>query len=107
MAATDVEIERALHAVTATLNDQGLEAFEQARVQEVVTEALGGEPSLTVDEGGGLHDESGARVGAIRRTDSGDWITERQNNTAQRSDTAVPAPPAQGKLQKLVKKLQP
>ncbi len=107
MAATDVEIERALHAVTATLNDQALEVFEQTRVQEIVTEALGGEPSLTVDEGGGLHDESGARVGAIRRTDSGEWITERQNNTAERSETAVPTPPPQGKLQKLVKKLQP
>ena len=107
MAATDVEIERALHAITATLNDQGLEAFDQGRIQEVVTEALGGEQSLTVDEGGGLHDGSGVRVGAVRRTDSGEWITERQNHTAERSDTAVPTPPPQGKVQKLVKKLKP
>jgi hypothetical protein len=107
MAATDIEIERALHAITATLNDQGLEQFDRARVQDIVTEALGGEESLTVDEGGGLHDESGARVGAIRRTDSGEWITERQNNTAERSDTAVPTPPPQGKLGKLVSKLKP
>ena len=104
---TDVEIERALHAITATLNDQGLDEFDPSRVQEIVTEALGGERNLTVDEGGGLHDDSGARIGAIRRTDSGEWITERQNDTAERSQTAVPTPPQQGKLNKLVKKLTP
>ena len=32
--ATDVEIERALAAVTATLNDQELEQFDTSRVQE-------------------------------------------------------------------------
>jgi hypothetical protein len=88
--ATNVEIQRALAAVTATLNDQRLEQFDAARVQEIVTESLGGEPGLTVDDGGGLHDESGARIGAIRRTDSVEWITERQNDAAERSDTAIP-----------------
>jgi hypothetical protein len=103
---TDAEIERALHTVTATLNDQGLEEFDKGRVQEIVTEALGGEPHLTVDDGGGLHDESGARVGAIRRTDSGEWITERQNETAARSDTAIPTPPPQSKMRKVLTKLK-
>lgn len=104
--ATDVEIERALAAVAATANDQQLEDFEQSRLQEIVTEALGGQPSLTVDEGGGLHDESGTRVGVIRRTDSGEWITERQNPTAEHSDTAVPSPPPQGKFSRMLKKLR-
>src|SRR5579884_2034956 len=89
--ATDVEIERALAAITATMNDQKLEEFDTGRVQEIVTEALGGEPRLTVDDGGGLHDRSGTRVGAIRRTPSGEWITERQNELAERADTAIPS----------------
>ena len=104
--ATDVEIERALAAVTATLNDQKLDEFDTNRVQEIVDESLGGERHLTVDDGGGLHETGGQRVGAIRRTDSGEWITERQNPTAKHSETAVPSPPPQGKLRGLLTKLK-
>ena|SRR2546423_14325014 len=104
--ATDMEIDRALAAVTATLNDQQLEHFDTKRVQTLVTEALGGSPNLTVDDGGGLHDVTGARVGAIRRTPSGEWITDRQNDAARRSDTAVPSPPPQGKLRQALTKLK-
>jgi hypothetical protein len=92
---SDVEIDRALATVTATLNDQHLDSFEASRVQELVTSSLGGSTSLTVDGGGGLHDETGRRVGAIRRTDSGEWITERQNDAAERSHTAIPSEPPQ------------
>ena len=88
---TNVEIDRALAVVSATLNDQKVEHYERARVQELVTGVLGGEQTLTVDDGGGLHDESGARIGAIRRTPSGEWIVDRQNDTAERSNTAIPA----------------
>jgi hypothetical protein len=102
--ATDVEIERALAAITATLNDQKLDQLEPGRVQEIVDQALAGERKLQVDEGGGIHDDTGARVGAIRRTDSGEWITERQNDAAERSDTAIPSPPPQGKLRSLLTK---
>jgi hypothetical protein len=91
--ATDVEIERALATVTATLNDHKLDNFNREGVQEIVTASLGGEPALSVDDGGGLHDENGIRVGAIRRTDSGEWITERQNGAAEHSDTAIPPEP--------------
>jgi hypothetical protein len=101
-----VEIDRVLATVTATINDQQLEDFDRGRVQEIVTEALGGQPLLTVDDGGGLHDGSGARVGVIRRTPSGEWITERQNDAAERSDTAVPTPPPQSKLRKVLTKLK-
>jgi hypothetical protein len=104
--ATGVEIERALASVTATLNDQGLDEFDTQRVQKIVTEAIGGEPHLTVDDGGGLHDGSGARVGAIRRTPSGEWITERQNDAADRSDTAIPHQGSQSKLRKVLTKLK-
>jgi hypothetical protein len=104
--ATNVEIETALAAVAATANDLRLEEFDPRRVQELVTQAPGTEMGLTVDEGGGLHDETGARVGMIRRTDSGEWITERQNSAAERSDAAVPSPPPMGKLHRLLKKLR-
>jgi|SRR5947209_6758327 len=104
--ATDVEIERALAAVTATLNDQKLEEFDPDRVQEIVDQALAGERQLTVDDGGGLHETGGQRVGAIRRTDSGEWITERQNPTAEHSATAIPSDPPQGKLRGVLTKLK-
>lgn len=104
--ATDIEIERALATVTATINDQELERFESARVQEIVTQALGDEPRLKVDDGGGLHDETGRRVGAIRRTDGGEWIIERQNDAAARSHTAIPSKPPQRKARQLLRKLK-
>ncbi len=88
--ASDVEIGRSLATVTATLNDQQLQEWDKQRVQEIVDGALGGERHLQVDDGGGLHDGSGTRVGAIRRTPSGEWITERQNGAAERSDAAIP-----------------
>lgn len=102
----DVEIEWALAAVAATLNDQKVDGFDTKRIQETVDGSLGGEHKLTVDDGGGLHDETGARVGALRRTDSGEWITERQNPTAERSDTAIPAQPPQSKLRSALTKLK-
>ncbi len=104
---TDVQIERALAAVTATLDDQQVDGFETDRIQEIVDSSLGGQRELTVDDGGGLHDGSGARIGAIRRTDSGEWITERQNPTAEHSDTAIPSPPPEGGLRGLVQRLKP
>ena len=103
---SNVEIGRALAAVAATLNDQKLEHFDTRHVQQIVTEALGGEQSLTVDDGGGLHDDSGARVGAIRRTPSGEWITERQNEAAEGADAAIPAKREQTGLKGLVSKLR-
>jgi hypothetical protein len=90
---TDVEIDRALAVVSAMLNDQKVSEYERDRVQELVDGAMGAEQNLTVDDGGGLHDESGARIGAIRRTPSGEWIADRQNDLAERSDTAIPVAP--------------
>lgn len=103
--ATDVEIDRALATVSATLNDQQLEHYDRDRVQEMVTQSLGGEQKLTADDGGGLHDETGARIGAIRRIDSGEWIVERQNSAAENSDQAIPAPPPQSTLRKALTRL--
>ena len=104
--ATDVEIDRALGTITATLNDQGLDEFDTDAVQRLVTQSLRGEQQLTVDDGGGLHDALGTRVGVIRRSPSGEWITERQNTATESSDAAVPAAPPQGKLRKLLTRMR-
>ena len=104
--ATDVEIDRVLNAVSATLNDQGMREYNRSRVQELVTAALGGEPDIVVDDGGGLHDSSGSRIGAIRRTDSGEWIVDRQNPAAPRSDTEVPAPPRKSVMRGILSRLK-
>ena len=58
------------------------------------------------DDGGGLHDDSGARIGAIRRTDSGEWIVDRQNPTAENSDTAIPTPGPQSALRKALSRVK-
>jgi hypothetical protein len=88
---SDGKIDQALAAITAALNDRDLEHYRALHVQEIVEEALRGDPRLTVDDGGGLHDESGRRVGAIRRTPSGEWIVDYQNPLADRSKAAIPA----------------
>lgn len=87
----EAEIDRALAAITAAVNDPQLDDFDAELVQALVDSALGGELRWAVDDGGGLHDESGRRVGAIRRTPSGEWITDRQNPGAERSDAPIPA----------------
>lgn len=85
------EIQRSLQSIAAALNDGGLDSFETARVQQLVDEATGGRPPLTVDDGGGLHAPSGVRLGAIRRAPSGEWIIDGQNSDAARSDAEIPA----------------
>jgi hypothetical protein len=103
---TDVEIERALAAVTATLNDHRFDSLETDQVQEIARGALGGEPELSIDDGGGIHDASGRRIGSVRRSDSGEWIADRQNDAAARSQTAIPKEPPQSKLRALLTKLK-
>jgi hypothetical protein len=103
---TDVQIDRVLAVLTSTLNDHRVESFDAAAVQEMARRALGGEPQVSVDDGGGIHDASGRRIASVRRGDSGEWIAERQNDTAERSDTAVPTQPPQSKLRGLLTKLK-
>ena len=84
-------IHGSLEAIANALNDGGLDSFDTARVQLIVDEVGGGTPSLTVDDGGGLHDRSGLRVGAIRRAPSGEWIIDGQNPNAARANADIPA----------------
>jgi hypothetical protein len=89
--ASNVEIDRALAAIATTLNDQHVEEFERERIQQLVDSAVGQPLVLRIDEGGGLHDDQGARVGAVRRSPSGEWITERHDDAAAHSDAAIPS----------------
>jgi hypothetical protein len=91
---TEAERQLWLVTVAAALNDHGLDSFETDRVQEILTAALPTGPRLTVDDGGGLHERSGIRVGAIRRAPSGEWIIDGQNVDAARSEVEIPGPPA-------------
>jgi hypothetical protein len=101
----DPNTQRRLEAIASTLNDAGLEEFDTSRVQELVGDVAEA-PKLTVDDGGGLHDDTGARVGAIRRSPSGEWIVERQNPEADRSDAAVPEAAPEGPLRRLLDKVR-
>jgi hypothetical protein len=103
---TDGEIGRVLATVTATLNDHRFETLDAGKVQEIARGALGDEPEISIDGGGGIHDASGRRIGSVRRSDSGEWIADRQNDAAARSQTAIPTQPPQGKLRALLTKLK-
>jgi hypothetical protein len=85
------DLQASLQAIAAALNDGGLDDFDTVRIQRMVEGAIGGKLSLTVDDGGGLHGASGARVGAIRRAPSGEWIIDGQNADAARADSEIPA----------------
>ena len=102
----DAEIARALASISAMLNYQRRESFDRDQVQGIVTGALGGEQQLEVDDAGVIHAEYGIRVGAIRQTSSGEWIVERQNPEAHRSDAAVPAPPRKRFVRKAFTRLK-
>jgi hypothetical protein len=85
------DTQRSLQAIAAALNDARLDDFDLARVQPIVDGAGGDLLPLTVDDGGGLHDRSGTRVGAIRRAPSGEWIIDGQNADAAHSDAEIPS----------------
>jgi hypothetical protein len=104
--ATDIEIDRALAAVSATLNDHKLEQFDRRRVQEIVTGALAGEHELEVDDGGGVHEPGGERIGAIRRLPDGSWHVERQNFRAHNAAVPIPAPSKVSAVRKLLTKMK-
>jgi hypothetical protein len=100
----DPKTQSSLEAIERALNEQGVEEFDTARIQQLVSDA--GAAGLTVDDGGGMHDRTGARVGAIRRSPSGEWIVERQNPEAEKSDAVVPEAAPEGPLRRLVDKIR-
>ncbi len=70
--ATDVEISRALNALTTTFNDQRAQAFDAPRAQQIITGALGGERNLLAfaegERAGRLVDSDGQRVASVEHT---------------------------------------
>ena len=94
------DIQDLLESIAAALNAAGLDDFDAARVQRIADGAAGGALALTVDDGGGLHEPSGARVGAIRRAPSGEWIIDGQNSDAARAKAEIPAAEQERKEQR-------
>lgn len=85
----EVNLERALHAVAVTLNDQRLEQFDSERVQEIATGAMGGEQKL-IAYGSGSSGE--LREGSIDGPvvarfsyEDGEWSAQRVPD-ARKSD---------------------
>lgn len=79
--AEEVNLSRAINAISATLNDQKLGEFDAARVQEITNGATGGEMEL-IAYGSGMSGE--LRDGAIDgetvakvKLDRGEWSVER------------------------------
>lgn len=83
MSPTDVEVARALNAVVVTINDQGMARADRARLQEIVTGALGGEESILVAVGAGeqhvarLTDREHKVLARVQRRADGRWVGER------------------------------
>jgi hypothetical protein len=77
----EVDLTRALNAITATLNDQKLDSFDADRIQEIATGASGGEQKLIAygsGTSGELRDGSldGAPVAKFTY-DRGEWSAQR------------------------------
>ncbi|HET8757663.1 MAG TPA: hypothetical protein VFM58_16715 [Solirubrobacteraceae bacterium] len=82
--AADVEIERALNTLSATLNDQGLDRVDVDRLDEIVVASLGGAGRLHVfpdaerpQRLAWLRDSSDATVGRVKLAEDGHWTVSR------------------------------
>jgi hypothetical protein len=75
---TNLELDRAVSVVAATLNALNLAEWSAERVQEALDDALGTESPMWVDDAGALHNASGACLGEVRRTARGMWIIRRK-----------------------------
>jgi hypothetical protein len=74
---TNLELDRAVSVVAATLNARNLAEWDAERIQEALDDALGTD-LMRVDDAGALHDASGAWLGEVRRTAGGMWIIRRK-----------------------------
>ena len=95
MTLTDVEVSRALNALSTTWNDQRPERFDAERAERIVRGSLGGEPKLDARATGAASGElrrapDGLLVATVELRD-GKWIVERRLD-AGRSSWALPQP---------------
>jgi nitrogen fixation protein FixH len=78
----DVEISRALNALSTTLREQRPDRFDAARAQEIVSGALAGEPKLearaTGATSGELRIREDGRLLATVELRDGRWTVERR-----------------------------
>jgi hypothetical protein len=90
---SDVELNRAINALSTTLRDQHPAAFDAARFQSIVDGSLGGERKLVVHPLGGdrgrLTGADGSTLASIGLRD-GVWTVRREVD-ATGSGWAVPA----------------
>ena len=85
---TDVELSRALNALSTTLRDQRPEGFDPGRAQEIVLGALAGEAKLEVRGTGPVSGElrsreDGRLLATVEHRDGG-WVVERKVSAADR-----------------------
>ncbi|HEY4428572.1 MAG TPA: hypothetical protein VGN08_10245 [Solirubrobacteraceae bacterium] len=94
-APTDVEISRALNAVSTTLRDQRPERFDASRVEEIALGALAHEPKLEVratgPTSGELRTREDGRLVATVELEDGRWAVERKLRAGE-SSWALPQP---------------
>jgi hypothetical protein len=90
---TDVEISRALNALSTTLRDQRPGRLEPARAQQIVDGALAGEPTLVYQPSGPTSGELRTRDGldlvALIALRDDQWTVERRMR-AEGSSWALP-----------------
>lgn len=90
--ATDVEISRALNALTTTFNDQRMASFDAGRAQEIVTGALGGERNVLVfaegPRAGRVVDSVGHRVASVEHSGRR-WTARREKAVGEAHAPAV------------------
>jgi nitrogen fixation protein FixH len=92
---TDVEISRALNALSTTLRDQRPSAFDAERVEQIARGALAGERKLSARATGATAGELtltvDGRLVALIELQDGQWSVERKLR-AGGSDWALPQP---------------
>lgn len=100
MLLTDVEISRALNALSTTFNDQRPESLDAERAQEIVDGALAHERKLTASASGERRGElrtvEGNRLVATIELEDGKWVVSRELKAGE-SSWALPQPQGQPK----------
>lgn len=94
-APTDVEISRALNALSATLRDQRPERFDAARVEQIALGAVSNEPKFAVhvlgETAGELRTREEGKLVATIALQEGQWTVERKLRAGE-SSWALPQP---------------